>query len=82
MADLYILEQNLKEVNEHILQTAREIQGKLTAGADWMDVDADMGHIDILFRRRRVILSAYANAGGRVAKCNEYGAYVGRINRI
>lgn len=76
MADRDVLEHSLREVNDHILKAAREILQKIDAGADWVDVDPDMGFIDTLFRRRRMILSAYANAGGRVARHNEYGAHV------
>jgi len=82
LADKETLEKSLREVNDHIFKTAREILEKLNAGADWIDVDADMGHIDILFRRRRVILSAYASAGGRVVRGNEYGAHVVRDRHI
>ena len=76
MADKATMEQNLREIDGHIVKVARELAGAIDHGADWKNIDVTVGFLETLMRRRSVILSEYARAGGRVKDLNTFGAHV------
>ena len=76
MADKQTLEQSLREIDGHIVKVARELADAIENGADWKDIDVTVGFLETLMRRRSVILSEYARAGGRVKDLNTFGAHV------
>lgn len=76
MADKATMEQSLREIDGHIVKVARELADAIDAGANWVDIDVTVGFLETLMRRRSVILSEYARAGGRVKDLNTFGAHV------
>ena len=78
MADKATMEQSLREIDGNIIKVARELADAIDAGADWKGIDVTVGFLETLMRRRRVILSEYARAGGRVKELNTFGAHVER----
>ena len=70
------MEQSLREIDGHIVKVARELADAIDHGADWKNIDVTVGFLETLMRRRSVILSEYARAGGRVEDLNTYGAHV------
>lgn len=48
----------------------------MDGGTDWKGIDVTVGFLETLMRRRRVILGAYQQAGGRVKDLNHFGAHV------
>ena len=76
MADKATMEQSLREIDGNIVKVARELADAIDAGADWKGIDVTVGFLETLMRRRRVILSEYARAGGRVKELNTFGAAV------
>ena len=76
MADKATMEQSLREIDGHIVKVARELADAIDNGHDWKDIDVAVGFLETLMRRRSVILSEYARAGGRVKDLNTFGAHV------
>lgn len=76
MADRAVLEDNLREIDGHIVKVARELADAIDKDADWKGIDVTVGFLETLMRRRSVILSEYARAGGRVKDLNTFGAHV------
>ena len=76
MADKQTLEQSLREIDGHIVKVARELADAIDAGANCVDIDVNVGFLETLMRRRSVILSEYARAGGKVKDLNTFGAHV------
>lgn len=76
MADKNTLEQSLREIDGHIVKVAGELADAIDHGADWKNIDVTVGFLETLMRRRSVILSEYARAGGKVKDLNTFGAHV------
>ena len=70
------MEQNLREIDGHIVKVAKELADAIDKGADWKGIDVTVGFLETLMRRRSVILSEYARAGGKVKDLNTFGAHV------
>lgn len=76
--DKAVIEAQLRDIDGHIVKVARELADAIDAGADWKGIDVTVGFLETLMRRRSVILSEYARAGGRVKDLNSFGAHVER----
>lgn len=76
MADKLTLEKELRDIDGHIVKVARELADAIDKGSDWKDIDVTVGFLETLMRRRSVILSEYARAGGKVKDLNTFGACV------
>lgn len=74
--DKATIEAQIREIDGHIANVARELVDAIDAGADWQDIDVTVGFLDKLLRRRRVILNEYFRAGGRVKDLRSFGAHV------
>lgn len=73
-----VLEDNLREIDGQIVKVARELADAIDTGTDWKGIDVTVGFLETLMRRRRVILGAYQQAGGRVKDLYTFGAHVER----
>lgn len=70
------IENRIREYDDRLIREAERLVYLHREGATWLELDATVGFMDTLQAHRRLVLSEYSRAGGRVVDVHNFGAHV------